>query len=129
MRSRIFLVSLALVAAGLVALRACGGGQEELIIAVPPELAGTWRTDAPGYSDRYIEIAEQEIAFGQGEEGEARYALLGVVRIPDADGRAHYSLRYRIDVNTEAEGRLEVLLGAAELRIPSQPGILWTVQR
>ncbi len=128
MRTRVYLVVLALVAAGLVGWRACGGGQESEG-GVTPELAGTWRTTSPGYADRYLEIGSQEIVFGQGEEGEARYPVLGVVRTSGPDDRAQFNLRYRLDAITEAEGKLEVLVGTSGLRIASQPGVLWTVER
>lgn len=128
MRSKVYLVVLALVAAGLVGWRACDSAQETEV-GVTADLAGIWKTTSPGHIDRHLEIREQEIVFGQGEAGEATYPLVGVVRTPGPEGRTRYVLRYQVDKSTLAEGRLELLVGPADLRIASQPGIRWTLQR
>ena len=80
MRSKVYLVVLALVAAGLVGWRACGGAPETAV-GVTADLAGIWRTTSPGHIDRHFEIRAQEIVFGQGDEGAVTYPLVGVVRI------------------------------------------------
>ena len=128
MRSKVYLVVLALVAAGLVGWRACGGAPETAV-GVTADLAGIWKTTSPGHIDRHFEIRAQEIVFGQGDEGEVTYPLVGVVRTPGPEGQTKYVLRYRIDAGTGAEGSLELLVGPSDLRIASQPGIRWTLQR
>ena len=128
MRIRFYLVVLASVATGLVAWQSCGG-EKAVEVGVTRELAGTWETTSPGHADRYIEIGTQEIAFGQGEEGEARYPILGVLRSQGPEGRSSYLIRYLIDAGEDAEGKLEVLVGDSQLTIASQPEISWTLQR
>lgn len=130
MRIRAYLVVLALVAAGLVAARACGPAEQDSIVT--PELAGIWTTTFPGYTDRFLEIRPLEIIFGQGEEGEARYPILGVTRTPIPRGGARYLVRYRVDEVTEGaegDGNVEVIVGRSGLRLASQPRILWTESR
>lgn len=127
MRIRAYMVVLALVAAGLMGWRACDGAGAEVVVT--PELAGVWKTKSPGHADRSLEIRPREVVFGQADEGEATYPLLGVTRTSRPDGQASYVLRYRVDEMTEAEGTLEVVVGSPGLRIASQPGILWTKER
>lgn len=128
MRSKVYLVVLALIAAGLVGWRACGVAPETAV-GVTPELAGIWKTTSPSHIDRHFEIRAQQIVFSQGDEGEVTYPLVGIVRSPGPEGHTKYVLRYRIDADTDAEGRLELLVGPSDLRIASQPGIRWTLQR
>jgi hypothetical protein len=127
MAMRAFMITLLLIAAGLVGARACSGTAEESIVT--PQLAGVWTTSSPGHFDRFLEIRPGEIVFGQGEAGEARYPILGVTRTPRPRGNSKYLVRYRLDKVTEAEGTLEVLVGPAGLRILSQPRVLWTERR
>ena len=124
---RAVMVLLALIAVSLAWVRACNVEAVESIVT--PQLAGIWTTSSPGHSDRYIEIRPGEIVFGQGDEGEARYPVLGVTRTPRPRGNSKYVVRYRLDKVTETDGTLEVLVGPAGLRILSQPMVLWTEAR
>lgn len=127
MNIRTLMVVLALVAAGLVGLRACGVDATESIVT--PELAGVWTTGAPGHADRFLEIRPREVAFGQGDEGEVRYPLLGVTRTARRGGEVVYFLRYRFDAVSEAESTMEVVLGPSGLYIASQPSLRWRKAR
>ena len=127
MAIRAVMVLLALIAVSLAGVRACGGDAVESIVT--PQLAGVWTTSAPGHTDRFLQIRPGEIIFGQGDEGEARYPIVGVTRTPRPRGNSKYVVRYRLDKVTETDGTLEVLVGPAGLRILSQPMVLWTEAR
>ena len=68
---------------------------------VPPYLVGIWRTDAPGYEDRYFQFAPRNLVFGTGGiEGEA-YMIAEVQAAPadegaqgDASKRMLFTIRY-----------------------------------
>ncbi len=128
MSARRLIVFLTVLAAGLVVFRACrsGPGTE---VGVTHELIGTWTTESPALADRFIEIRSQEIIFGLGEEGQASHPILGVRVRPGPEGRSAFVISYLLERGGEAEGQLELLVGPADLRIASQPGVRWTVER
>jgi hypothetical protein len=125
MKVKGYLVVLALGAAGLVALRACDSGHGTEVGATPV-LAGEWETSSPGHADRYLEIGDREIVFGQGEEGEARYPVLGIFTEPGTQDGTAFLILYEVEAGEAVEGRLEVIVEDSELRIASQPGVRWT---
>ena len=68
---------------------------------VPPYLVGLWRTDTPGYEDRYLQFTPRNVIFGTGGyEGES-YIVAEVEVSPvdegpqgGASGRSLLTLRY-----------------------------------
>ena len=88
-------------------------------VGVTRELAGRWVTFDERWAGRYLEITPNEIAFGQGEQGEARYRIVGVFRAA-AESGAVYLIRYRgVEVGAE-ESELRVSVGPGELRLANQ---------
>ena len=68
---------------------------------VPPYLVGLWRTDTPGYEDRYLQFTPRNVIFGTGGyEGESYIvAEVEVSPVDDgsqggAGGRSLLTLRY-----------------------------------
>jgi hypothetical protein len=98
-------------------------GPEE--VGVVSDLAGRWVTDDQRWAGRYLEITSTAIAFGRGEDGEARYPIDGVYRLAPRDGRATYSIRYRETEGSEQESALVVSVAAGELRIDHQRDVRW----
>jgi hypothetical protein len=81
----------------VLATIACGPSNEEL----PEALVGVWRTDAPRYADRYLELQPGFVTFGTGPVSMDLYALASVSSEPvkpPARGRL-YTLVY-----TDGEG-------------------------
>lgn len=75
---------------GLLLLSGCGRGR---IKEVPPELLGVWRTDAPGYQDRFMEIRPREIIFGTGP-GSADIHTINGLRRRAAPGHIDFTIFY-----------------------------------
>ncbi len=90
----------------------------------PPELVGTWTTDHPGYSDRYVELKPDAIIFGTGGTSFVRYEILGVDRDPSTavDG---FTIYFR-DVGGE-DFRKDVVLdpGGRAFHFANQPDVVW----
>ena len=68
---------------------------------VPPYLVGIWRTDAPGYEDRYLQFAPRNVVFGTGGyEGESYIVAEVQISPVDTDpqggagGRSLFTFRY-----------------------------------
>ena len=98
------------------------GKDEHQSVGVVRPLIGRWTTTDPAYADRYVEITPDEIAFGQGAEGEARHRIVGVWRVGRESRAIYYSIRYEGD-----EGELEVGVRSSPrlLRLASLPSVVW----
>lgn len=91
----------------------------------PPELVGTWTTDHPGYSDRYVELKPDTIIFGTGGTSFVLYTILGVDRDPSAaiDGYTVYfrdagGNRFQKDIVLRQEG--------PTFYFKNQADVIWT---
>ena len=86
--------------------------------AVPAALIHVWRTDAPAYQDRHLEIREDLIVFGTGYGTADVHTIVDVDSEPaDAKGR-RYTLHYRNDDGTRMQLRVVLSPGPPEsLRI------------
>ena len=91
-------------------------------VGVVRPLIGRWTTTDAAYADRYVEITPDEIAFGQGAEGEARHRIVSVWRVGRESRAIHYSIRYEAD-----DGELEVGVRSSPrmLRLTNLPKIVW----
>ncbi len=66
--------------------------------ALPDELVGVWKTSAPKYADRYIELQRHAVVFGTREGTVSRHVIDSV----EEAGEAHqilYSISYTEDGN------------------------------
>lgn len=57
------------------------------------DLHGIWKTDAPGYTDRFMEISEGVILFGTGSDTLESYVIEDVKTEPDG-AKTLYTLTY-----------------------------------
>jgi hypothetical protein len=102
---------------------------ERTEVGVTREIAGRWVTANPRWADRFLEITPGEVVFGQGEEGEARYRIVSVYRVPsseEAPGGTSYVIRYRENADEGAVSDLELSVVDGALRLASQPNVKWT---
>jgi hypothetical protein len=83
-------MKLAAVATALL-LAACAEPPSE---PLPQDLLQVWRTQAPGYRDRYFELREGWVVFGTGRYTIALYAI-GKVTSDVEDGVTRYAIEYR----------------------------------
>ena len=85
---------------------------------VPAALIHVWRTDAPEYRDRHLEIREDLVVFGTGYGTSDVYAIVDVdAEPPGAKGR-RYTLHYRTDDGARLQLRVILSPGTPEsLRI------------
>ncbi|MBP7146215.1 MAG: hypothetical protein KBD01_01635 [Acidobacteria bacterium] len=96
-------------------------------VQAPLRLIGTWRTDDPRYSGRYLKIAQNRIVFG-GELGLAESHLITGVGIEPAKGGTAYTLSYLSAGGDPYEFRLIYRTdkeGLAVLTFANQPGMRW----
>jgi hypothetical protein len=72
-----------LVLSLLVALAGCG---PERTKAVPSELIGVWKTTAPDYADRFLELGRDSIRFGTGGDQSYARSIVGVEKVVENAG-------------------------------------------
>lgn len=77
---------------GLMLFAACGDGTE----ALPPELLGVWRTEAPRYRDGHFELRENWVVFGASRFEESTHRIRSV-RSSDAGDSTGYRIEYALD--------------------------------
>jgi len=82
----------ALVVAVLL-LVACAEAPSE---PLPGDLFQVWRTQAPGYRDRYFELRDGWVVFGTGRYTSALHAIQKVTSDAEA-GSTRYTIEYRAD--------------------------------
>jgi hypothetical protein len=63
---------------------------------VPAELIDVWRTRAPGYEDRFLEVRPEAILFGTGGGTSSGFYLDRVEVEPDDGDRLRCTLHYRL---------------------------------
>ena len=80
----------ALVLGLLVALAGCG---PERTKTVPNALIGVWKTTAPDYADRFLEISRDTIRFGTGGDESYVRSIVGVEKVLE-NGRTVYTIVY-----------------------------------
>jgi hypothetical protein len=78
---------------------------------VPSELIHVWRTTAPAYQDRHLEVRKDLLVFGTGGNLSDLYLIDGVESEPGADGSTRYTIRYRADDGARLELKLTYTSG------------------
>ena len=91
----------------------------------PPELVGTWTTDHPGYSDRYVELKPDTIIFGTGGTSFVRYTVLGVDRDVSAEIEG-YTIYFRDVGGTKFQKDLVLRPEDRTFYFTNQADVLWT---
>jgi hypothetical protein len=127
MRARTWIGLLGVVLV-LLAISLRSGGPRRTQVGLTSELAGVWKTEDVRYGDRFLEIRPNEVVFGQGDQGKARYRIAGIYLEQMPEGPPVYVLSYRLD-GAEPMGELRVRVDHGVLRIASQPKVAWTVHR
>lgn len=121
-RSTSFAIGLAVVL--------CASACAERNDALPPELLKVWRTSAPAYKHRYIEIRRDFLIFGTGEYSISMHPIERVEAINAGGNSADYLIEYsdndreiyRIRLNYTGGKRPKLrLANHEEVWIPEQP--------
>jgi hypothetical protein len=73
--------------------------------AVPSHLVGRWKTDAPRYAERWLEIRPDALAFGMGRVPLDVHPIERIEIEPEPGGGATFRLHY-----TEVEGFPDALV-------------------
>jgi hypothetical protein len=74
----------------LVALAGCRAPEP-----VPTELIHVWRTAAPAYRDRHLEVRKDLLVFGTSSYQSELYLIEGFDREPADAGSTRYTIHYR----------------------------------
>ena len=117
---------LAIGLAVLLSVSACTERNDSL----PPELLKVWRTSAPAYKHRYIEIRKDFLIFGTGEYSISMHPIQRVEATQGLDDSADYLIEYsdndreiyRVRLNYTGGKRPKLrLANHEEVWIPEQP--------
>jgi hypothetical protein len=73
---------------------------------LPDALVDVWRTRAPGYEDRFLEVRADSVRFGTGQHATTAHALAGVEVETEPGGRVRGVLNYALHDGATAELRL-----------------------
>ncbi len=92
--TRTSLASLLLLGIPLLAGPGCSGGRSADNRITPEEIRGAWRTDAPGYADRGMEILEKALAFDVGG-GDFTVQVIRSIETSPAPEGTDYEIEYR----------------------------------
>lgn len=122
-----FVVSCAAMATLVLALflHGCGARSGPL----PPELEGTWRTQAQGYAANFLRITPQVVAFGTDGTPATEYPIAQVAPRADEDGDG-----YTITYLDESGRELTLVLSYSAayggmLTFTHQSHLRWTKER
>ncbi len=91
---------------------------------VPDELVGTWRTSAPRYADRSLEIDSVSINFGTGEGTMTTGFIQKVEAVPEGT-RTLYTISYVEKGNEEQCSFYYTSAKEKTIYFKNQPSILW----
>lgn len=109
----------------LAGLIGCG---RERTKTVPDELVGVWKTAAPKYADRFLELTRTTISFGTGGQDFYTRTIVAVEKRRQDDNTL-YTVFY---VDSEGEYKFsfhyEPVSGGV-IRYKNQKSIAWTRQR
>jgi len=123
-RQATLLIALGVLVGGVLLARALRPASAHTL---PTALAGVWRTDAPRYADRRLEITPTSLGFHAGEGGTAgpRYPIARVRRSEETDGTL-----FRVEY-LEGGDRIELDFvwrdsPRPEIRFANQKDLVWT---
>ncbi|MCU0304559.1 MAG: hypothetical protein MUC56_10930 [Thermoanaerobaculales bacterium] len=91
---------------------------------VPVELHGSWVTDDARYSDRYLQVGPDFVAFGTGGVDVQRFRVEGCDRESGAVGERRYTVFFS-GADREVMSRGLVLSDTGRLTFASQPEVEW----
>ena len=83
---------------------------------IPDQLVGTWKTAAPLYADRFLEIEKEALTFGTGDGSSDSYMIASVEKVNE-DQATLYTISY-----TDLEGQEYML---AFYHDPRKGGLIW----
>ena len=82
---------------------------------VPAALLHVWRTDAPAYAGRHLEIRKNTVVFGTGPYTSDFHPILGVDSKPVEPGSTLYTIHYRADDGARLQLRVVLTPGMPDL--------------
>jgi hypothetical protein len=69
--------------------------------SIPAPLRGTWTTDAPNMTDRYLRLAKGLVVFGLGQDREQIVTVIRIESAESAGGETRFTIHYRDDAGSE----------------------------
>lgn len=78
---------------------------------VPPELIHIWRTQAPAYHDRHLEVRKDLLVFGTGGYMSELYPIDGIDSEPAENGSVLYTIHYRASDGDHLELKVSFMRG------------------
>ncbi len=94
---------------------------------VPESLVGDWTSDHPEYSDRFLKVTPNSIAFGTGGTSFVRYRILGIEQ-EQVEGVNKIILHFRDVAGTKFKRTMVVESPGARMYFVSQPAVTWQRQ-
>jgi len=115
------MTSAVLATALFSSLLGCGGGSDVL----PEELCGRWVTGDAKYEGRYLELSNESIRFGNGDEQLSEFPVVGI-HVSEREGDALYDVTYLDATDEESIFTFEHQVTRGSIRIAHSPGRRWT---
>ena len=127
-RQTALLIVFCALAAGTVLI---GALRPKAVTTLPSNLVGVWRTDAPKYADRRLEITTSRLGF-QGGAGVAPSPLHPIVRVRQSAGPE--GVLFRVEyLQEDARAELDFVWQDSwqgsprpKIRFSHQPDLVWT---
>jgi hypothetical protein len=111
-------------AVAFVALFGALAGCRKEPVRLPEELCGRWATDDPKYAGRYLELSNEAIRFGNGDEELAVCAVVSIERSGQG-ADVHYDVTYLDSNSEESIFSFSHHATRASIRIAHSPGRIW----
>lgn len=114
---------------GLAILVGLAGCSHEPFQGVPPDLQGSWITEAEGYEGRYLDIDPESVVFGVRGVVTNRYTVLGVEPLQASGGKGYTLICAEPD---GGEFFLKVAVDKAPqktLRLVNRQKVVWTLEK
>jgi hypothetical protein len=98
------------------------GCAEQTLEAIPEELLGVWRSPAPGYRDRYLELRPDWVLFATSPYTSSMHPIERVTA-EEIPGGTRYTVEYRLTQGETVSVRLVHTAGnPGSLQVGHQPG-------
>ena len=94
-------------------------------VVVPPELVGTWRTDAAPYADRSLEIGYDDVTIETGP-GQIYTGFIRDVQAAPGKSGTLYTISYTVEDTVNQISFNYDKYGDKTIRLKNQDQIVWT---
>lgn len=95
------------------------------VVPMPGELLGVWRTTDPTYTDRFLEVTQTTVRFGNDAEEVGTLSVEEVRELESESGEPLYQIKYLSEEGYEYLLQLEHSTTSATLRLTNQSQMVW----